>query len=75
MPKKVRDIKFKTSTVTICYARNGHRLFKGKVENITSWILDYYTDKRSIIVNKITNNTYLEVTEDTLWWEGEWLND
>ena len=69
MIKKVKDIEFETSQVTICYARTGERIYQGPVDDIKpSWVLDYYSDYQ--IVNKIRDTTYLECTEDTKWWEN-----
>ena len=67
MIKKLKDIKIKTDIVTICYARNGHRLYKGDVDNIPSYLLNYYIFLK--IINKINNSTYLEVVEDKKWFD------
>ena len=65
--KLIKNIKFKTSTVTICYGRNGHLLYEGSKDKIPAHILDYYT--AYWIKNTIRDNTYIEVTEDKKWWE------
>lgn len=63
---KVKDMKWKGNTVTICYARNGHRLYEGLITNIPEHLLNYYCGFK--IYNKYRANTYIEVTEDEKWW-------
>jgi len=60
--KKVKNIKFRYSEVTICYARNGHRLYQGPVSDIPEHLLEYYCGYK--IDNKIRKSHYIEVTED-----------
>lgn len=62
---KLKDYKFETPTVTICYARNGHRLHEGSVDKIPEHLLNYYICEE--IINHIRDNTYLEVVEDESW--------
>ena len=63
--EKIRDLKFTTSYVMISYARNGHLLYEGTVEEIPNYLLDYYIDYLSI--NKYRDKTYIECVEDTKW--------
>lgn len=67
MPKKLKELKITTSYVKICYARNGHLLFEGVVEDIPAYLLEYYVDY--ISVNKYRDNTYIEVVEDIGWFD------
>ena len=64
---KILNLVFQTSNVTICYGRNGHRLYKGPKENIPEYLLNYYVGIQ--IINEATNSTYIEVTEDAKFWE------
>lgn len=67
MVKQVKNMKFKSETVTICYGRNGHRLYEGSVSDIPENLKEYWCGYQ--IYNKYTNNTYIEVTEDEGWWK------
>lgn len=60
--KRIKNIKFRYDTITICYARNGHTLYKGLVSNIPEYLLEYYVTYR--IDNKIRNVHYIEVIEN-----------
>lgn len=62
---QLKDLKIKGKTVTICYARNGHRLYKGSQKEIPQHLINYYVWEN--FYNKYTDNTYLEVTEDKKW--------
>lgn len=63
--QKLSKIKFRSKTVTICYARNGRRLYDGLVSDIPSHLLKYYVSDK--IYNKVRKNTYIEVVEDEIW--------
>lgn len=51
------------SEVVICYARNGHRLYKGSSKEIPEELKQYY------VYQKINNKryTYIEIVEDEQW--------
>ena len=66
MEKQLKTLKIKTQTITICYGRNGHRLYKGPTNDIPKHLLEYYVGL--IIKNKKLDNTYVEVTEDKEFW-------
>lgn len=70
--KQVKNLIFRGPTCIICYARNGHRLYEGATSNIPEHLLNYYTGY--VIYNKVTKNTYLEVTEDKGWWKPDYEN-
>lgn len=67
--RRIRDLKITTSYVMISYARNGHLLYEGVVEEIPAHLLDYYVDYLS--VNKYADKTYIECVEDTKWFAVE----
>ena len=60
--RKLKELEIKTSYVKICYARNGHLLYEGDVENIPTHLLEYYVDYVS--VNRYRDTTYIEVVEE-----------
>lgn len=64
---KLKDYKIKTPTVTICYARNGHRLHEGDINKIDVRLRNWYVCEDTIIINKVTHNTYMEIVEDETW--------
>ena len=60
--RKLRSLKTKKS-VTVCYARNGHRLYEGPVSLAPDHIKDYYIVFTLVRKQKI----YVEVVEDKEW--------
>lgn len=69
MVRKLKEVEITTSYVKICYARNGHLLYEGFVEEIPTHLLEYYVDY--ISVNAYRDTTYFEVVEDTKWFDIE----
>ena len=64
--QKLRSIRASNKKpVRICYARNGHRLWEGMKKDIPEEFKDYY------VFTKINNPryTYIEIVEDTIWFE------
>ena len=60
--RKLRSLRTK-KLITVCYARNGHRIFKGMICDLPDHLKDYYiTD---LIVHK--DRIYLEAVEDRDW--------
>ena len=62
--KKLKQLRTKNQ-VCICYARTGHKLYKGPRKNIPSHLKNYY------VYQKINNNlySYIEIIEDKEWFE------
>ena len=57
--KTVRDYEFITPTVCICEPNRYERLYDGPVDKIPH-VLHHYKIYR-VIINKVINNTYMEV--------------
>lgn len=65
--KKIKDMKFKYDYITICYGRNGHRLYQGYICDIPEHLMEYWCGYQ--IINKSLKRHYVEVTEDEKFWQ------